>query len=294
MTRASPSFETMRERLVAGHAYDPASEHDACGVGLVCAIDGAPRREVVELAIRSLKAVWHRGAVDADGKTGDGAGIMVGAPQRFFADQVARTGHALRPGPVTVGEVFLPRTDLAAQEACRTVVESEALRAGCYIYGWRQVPVDTVVIGPKADATRPEIEQIMLAGPAGLDGEALERALYLCRKRIERRVAEAGVPHFYVCSLSARSVIYKGMFLAEHIDSFYPDLRDARFESALAIFHQRYSTNTFPEWRWPSPSECWRTTARSTPCAATSTGCAPTRSAWGRPPSARPTRKFAR
>ncbi len=253
MTRASPSFETMRERLVAGGAYDPASEHDACGVGLVCAIDGAPRREVVELAIRSLKAVWHRGAVDADGKTGDGAGVMVGAPQRFFADQVARTGHALRPGPVAVGQVFLPRTDLAAQETCRTVVESEALRAGCYIYGWRQVPVDTAVIGPKADATRPEIEQIMLAGPAGLDGEALERALYLCRKRIERRVAEAGVPHFYVCSLSARSVIYKGMFLAEHIDSFYPDLRDARFESALAIFHQRYSTNTFPEWRLAQP-----------------------------------------
>src|SRR5438874_2239774 len=108
-----------RARLIEGHAYDPASERDACGVGLVCAIDGKPRREVVELAIRALKAVWHRGAVDADGKTGDGAGILLGVPQDFFADQVRRTGHVLKPGPIAVGQIFLPRTDLAAQEAAR-------------------------------------------------------------------------------------------------------------------------------------------------------------------------------
>ncbi|MBE7219863.1 MAG: hypothetical protein INR64_15440, partial [Caulobacteraceae bacterium] len=130
----------MRERLVAGHAYDPAHEHDACGVGLVCAIDGRPRREVVDLALRSLKNVWHRGAVDADGKTGDGAGLMVGVPQAFFAEAAARTGHALRDGPIAVGQIFLPRTDLGAQEHCRTLVESQVLRAGFYIYGWRQVP----------------------------------------------------------------------------------------------------------------------------------------------------------
>ncbi len=124
-----------REKLIAGHAYDPASEHDACGVGLVCAIDGKPRREVVELAIRALKAVWHRGAVDADGKTGDGAGVLVSVPQDFFADQVERTGHKLRPGPIAVGQIFLPRTDLGAQETCRTIVESEVLRFGFYIYG---------------------------------------------------------------------------------------------------------------------------------------------------------------
>src|SRR6185312_13905283 len=136
-----------RQRLIDGGAYDPASERDACGVGLVCAIDGKPRREVVELAIRALKSVWHRGAIDADGKTGDGAGVLVSVPQDFFADQVKRTGHKLRPGPI---------------------VEAEALRFGFYIYGWRQVPTDTRVIGEKANATRPEIEQIMLAGPTGL------------------------------------------------------------------------------------------------------------------------------
>src|ERR1700748_3957712 len=114
-----------REKLIAGGGYDPESERDACGVGLVCAIDGRPRREVVELAIRALKAVWHRGAVDADGKTGDGAGILVGVPQDFFADQVRRTGHILRPGAIAVGQIFLPRVDLAAQELCRTIVERE-------------------------------------------------------------------------------------------------------------------------------------------------------------------------
>ncbi len=242
-----------RERLMAGGAYDPSMERDACGVGLVCALDGKPRREVVELAIRALKSVWHRGAVDADGKTGDGAGVLVSVPQDFFADQVAAIGHKLRPGPIAVGQVFLPRTDLAAQETARTIVEAEALRFGFYIYGWRQVPVDTSVIGEKANATRPEIEQIMLSPPKGLEGEALERALFICRKRIEKRVAASNIQHFYICSLSAKSLIYKGMFLAEHIDEFYPDLTDARFAAAVAIFHQRYSTNTFPEWRLAQP-----------------------------------------
>ncbi len=242
-----------RQRLIDGHAYDPRSERDNCGVGLVCAIDGQPRREVVELAIKALKAVWHRGAVDADGKTGDGAGILLSVPQDFFADQVRRTGHALRPGPIAVGQVFLPRTDLGAQEAARTIVESEALRFGFYIYGWRQVPVNTAVIGEKANATRPEIEQIMLAAPDGLEGEALERALFLCRKRIEKRVAASNLNGFYLCSFSAKSLIYKGMFLAEHINEFYPDLNDERFAAAVAIFHQRYSTNTFPEWRLAQP-----------------------------------------
>ncbi len=245
-------YEEQRARLIDAGAYDPSSEHDACGVGLVCAKDGKPRREVVELAIRSLKAVWHRGAVDADGKTGDGAGVMLGVPQAFFADQVRRAGHEPRKGAIIVGQIFLPRTDIGAQEAARTIVEREVLRFGFYIYGWRQVPVDVSALGEKAAATRPEIEQIMLAGPAHLEGEVLERELFLCRRRIEKAVASAALPA-YVCSLSARSLIYKGMFRAEQIDTFYPDLRDPRFEAAVAIFHQRYSTNTFPEWRLAQP-----------------------------------------
>jgi glutamate synthase (NADPH/NADH) large chain len=253
MSKDIERYLANRSALIEAGAYDPESERDSCGVGLVCAVDGQPRREVVELAIRALKAVWHRGAVDADGKTGDGAGVLVSVPQDFFADQVRRSGHRLREGAIAVGQIFLPRTDLGAQEACRTIVESEVLRFGFYIYGWRQVPVDTAVIGEKANATRPEIEQIMLACPKGMDGEALERLLFLCRKRIEKRVAQAGIAAFYICSFSAKSLIYKGMFLAEHIDEFYPDLTDERFAAAVAVFHQRYSTNTFPEWRLAQP-----------------------------------------
>jgi glutamate synthase (NADPH/NADH) large chain len=163
------------ETLEKAHSYSPEQEHDACGVGLVAAIDGKPRREVVEAAIAALKSVWHRGAVDADGKTGDGAGIHVQVPRAFFAEHVARTGHRLREGHLAIGMIFLPRTDYAAQETCRTIVESELLRLGTYIYGWRQVPVDVTVIGEKANATRPEIEQIMFDAGSAMDFEAMER-----------------------------------------------------------------------------------------------------------------------
>jgi len=248
-------YEADRARLIDAHAYDPSSERDACGVGLVAAIDGKPRREVVELAIKSLKNVAHRGAVDPDGLSGDGAGLMVEAPQAFFAEQVRTIGQTLRAGPIAIGQIFLPRTDLGAQDRARAIVETEVLRAGFNIYGWRQTPIDLSVVGSKADATRPEIEQIMLACPADLieDGEALERELYLVRRRIEKAITAEGVPGFYVCSLSSRSLIYKGMVRAELLDRLYPDLLDARFEAAYAIFHQRYSTNTFPEWRLAQP-----------------------------------------
>ncbi|HEX7725781.1 MAG TPA: hypothetical protein VF410_04445, partial [Rhizomicrobium sp.] len=203
-------------------------------------------------AIDALKAVWHRGAVDADGKTGDGCGIHLQVPQDFFREAVQQTGHKLRSGRIAVGQIFLPRTDYNAQETCRTIVESEILRFGFYLYGWRQVPIDISIIGEKANATRPEIEQIMFdAGDGNL--EELDRRLYLCRRRIEKRVREASIQDFYVCSLSSRSLIYKGMFLAEHLSEFYPDLKDERFVSAFAIFHQRYSTNTFPTWRLAQP-----------------------------------------
>ncbi|WP_298746534.1 glutamate synthase large subunit [uncultured Brevundimonas sp.] len=247
------TYETGRARLIDGHAYQSSSERDACGVGLVAAIDGRPRREVVELAIRSLKNVAHRGAVDADGKSGDGAGLMIEAPQGFFADEIRAIGQIPRPGPIAIGQIFLPRTDLSAQDRARAIVETEVLRAGFYIHGWRQTPMDLSVVGSRADATRPEIEQIMLAPPADLEGEALERELYLCRRRIERAVQAEGLPGFYICSLSARSLVYKGMVRAELLDRLYPDLLDARFEAAYAIFHQRYSTNTFPEWRLAQP-----------------------------------------
>ncbi len=179
--------------------------------------------------------------------------FILQVPQDFFRAQVEQTGHKLRSGRIAVGQIFLPRTDYAAQETCRTIVESEILRAGFYLYGWRQVPVDVSIIGEKANATRPEIEQVIFDAGDSEDLESLDRRLYVCRRRIEKRAREAAISDFYVCSLSTRSLIYKGMFLAEQLSNFYPDLQDERFVSAFAIFHQRYSTNTFPTWRLAQP-----------------------------------------
>ncbi|MDQ7080336.1 MAG: glutamate synthase large subunit [Paracoccaceae bacterium] len=247
-------YQAQRDRLAREGMYCVDDEHASCGVGLVVSIDGKPSRKVVQNGIDALKAVWHRGAVDADGKTGDGAGIHVQIPVNFFYDQIRRTGH--EPDTETliaVGQVFLPRTDSGAQETCRTIVESEILRMGYRIYGWRHVPVDVSCLGEKANATRPEIEQIIISNAKGVDEETFERELYIIRRRIEKAAAAAQVHDLYICSLSCRSIIYKGMMLAEQVAVFYPDLLDERFESAFAIYHQRYSTNTFPQWWLAQP-----------------------------------------
>ncbi|ABF53849.1 glutamate synthase large subunit [Sphingopyxis alaskensis] len=245
-------------RLAEQGMYRPDMESDACGVGMVAATDGKPSRRVVEAAIEALRAVWHRGAVDADGMTGDGAGIHVDLPERFFDDAIAASGHKVLPNRLAVGMIFLPRTDLGAQEECRTIVEAEIIDAGFTIYGWRQVPVDVSVIGDKAQRTRPEIEQIMIAGPLPEEQsiDEFEKQLYLVRRRIEKKVIAAQIADFYICSLSARSIIYKGLFLAESLADFYPDLANKLFESRVAIFHQRYSTNTFPQWWLAQPFRC--------------------------------------
>ena len=246
--------ETKRQWVAENGLYAHEDEHSSCGVGLVVAIDGEKSRQVVENGISALKAIWHRGAVDADGKTGDGAGIHVEIPMAFFADQVARTGHEMDMDRLmAVGQVFLPRTDHGAQETCRTIVETEVLRMGHYIYGWRHVPVNVTCLGEKANATRPEIEQILIRCDKDISDEEFERELYVIRRRIEKAAFAAGVNGVYIASLSCRSIIYKGMMLAEQVADFYPDLQDERFESAFAIYHQRYSTNTFPQWWLAQP-----------------------------------------
>lgn len=243
-----------REWLAENGLYAHEDEKANCGVGLVVSIDGKKSRRVVENGIAALKAIWHRGAVDADGKTGDGAGIHVQIPVEFFYDQVRRTGHEPRMDQmIAVGQVFLPRTNFGAQETCRTIIETEVLRMGYYIYGWRHVPVDISCLGEKANATRPEIEQILISNAKGVDEEQFERELYVIRRRIEKASAAAGIRELYLASLSCRSIIYKGMMLAEQVAEFYPDLLDERFESAFAIYHQRYSTNTFPQWWLAQP-----------------------------------------
>ena len=244
--------ESMRKYVSQHGMYNEEDEHSSCGVGLVVSINAKPSRKVVENGINALKAVWHRGAVDADGKTGDGAGIHLQIPVPFFYDQIRRTGHEPKMNElIAVGMVFLPRIDFGAQEACRTIIETEILKMGYSIYGWRHVPVKVSCLGEKANLTRPEIEQILISNSKGVEEETFERELYVIRRRIEKQAL--GIKDLYVASLSCRSIIYKGMMLAEQVAEFYPDLQDERFQSTFAIYHQRYSTNTFPQWWLAQP-----------------------------------------
>ena len=255
MIESGPDFLAAWEknRAILRHTYDPAQEHDACGVGLVAAIDGKPRRDVVQAGIDALKAVWHRGAVDADGKTGDGAGIHVEIPQDFFADaDASAAAHKLRPaadrGRPGVPAAHRPRR-AGALPARSSRPRSCAF--GYPIYGWRQVPVNVECIGEKANATRPEIEQIMICERRRAPTRTtFERDLYVIRRRIEKQAIAAQIPELYVCSLSCRSIIYKGMFLAEQPDATSIPTCSTRASS-------RASRSTTSAIR-PTPSRTWR------------------------------------
>jgi len=242
------------KKLIKGKVYHHSYEHDACGVGFVASTNGTKSRKVVEYGIQALKAVWHRGAVDADGKTGDGAGIHVEIPADFFIERIENAGRKHKEGIICVGMIFLPRNDYFAQEKCKTIVENELLSKNYYIYRWRQVPVNTKVLGIKAEVNRPEIVQVIFkSNKKSLNNDELERDLYVIRKKIEKQSNLLKLKDFYISSFSSRSIIYKGMFLAESLSEFYPDLIDKRFISRFAIFHQRYSTNTFPSWNLAQP-----------------------------------------
>src|SRR6056300_269548 len=244
----------LKNKKILEEANVLITDHDACGVGFVASMTGKPKREVVENGIEALKAVWHRGAVDADGKTGDGAGIHIEFSREFFEEQISVTGHKIQENQeICLGMVFLPRTNYSAQERCRSIIEQELLNSDFYIFGWRQVPVNPKVLGQKANDTRPEIEQIIFACDKKYDFQELERKLFVIRKKIEKKASKEQLNDFYITSLRSKSVIYKGMFLAENIVDFYPDLLDSRFKSRFALFHQRFSTNTFPSWELAQP-----------------------------------------
>jgi glutamate synthase (NADPH/NADH) large chain len=241
------------EKLIKNNAYSPEFEHDSCGVGFVASLDGKARREVVENGIEALKAVWHRGAVAKDG-SGDGAGIHLEISRTFFEEQIQSSGHQYnQKNQLCIGMIFLPRNDYGAQETCRTIVEHELLSNDFNVFCWRQVPVRPKVLGTKANDTRPEIEQVIFNPNTPIDTEDLERKLFTIRKRIEKKITDSQLKDFYISSLSSRSIIYKGMFLAQNLSDFYPDLEDKRFISRFSIFHQRYSTNTFPSWELAQP-----------------------------------------
>ena len=242
-----------KDKLIKANVYNDLHEHSSCGVGLVASIKGIASRSIVEMGVEALKCLYHRGAVDADGKTGDGAGIHINIPKDFFLEQIQRTGHEANNHPFAVGMIFLPRTNFTTQERSRSIVETEIIKEGFKIFGWRHVPIDSKLIGEKAKITRPEIEQILIGNDIFKEENDFDSKLYIIRKRIEKIIRQENINDFYICSLSSQSIIYKGMFLAEQLSNFFPDILDKRFISKFAIYHQRYSTNTFPTWSLAQP-----------------------------------------
>ena len=237
--------------------YDPTFEHDACGFGFVCDIRGRASHGIVRDALTVLVNLEHRGASGSEKNSGDGAGLTAQLPHRFLRRVAGEAGIQLpAPGDYGVGMVFLPR-DAAGLEACRTIVERAAADEGLPILGWRDVPTSAVLLGATARASQPVVCQVFLARPASLPaGLAFERKLYVVRRLAEKAVARSALPgrgDFYVPSLSSRTVVYKGMLNASQLLHFYPDLDDPAFESAIAMVHSRFSTNTFPSWSRAHP-----------------------------------------
>ena len=248
------NYKKNKKILEDSFNYNEEMEHDACGVGLIASTNGKKSRKIVELGIQALKAIWHRGAVDADGKSGDGAGIQIEIAPEFFKEKILATGHSPdNDKRICVGMIFLPRTDYSKQEKCREIIEATLLEKNYNIYGWRQVPINPSVLGKTADINRPEIAQVMFKKNENLETNDLERDLFETRKKIEKIARESQLDELYFCSFSSRSIVYKGMFLAEMLSEFYLDLHDEKLTSRFAIFHQRYSTNTFPSWDLAQP-----------------------------------------
>ncbi len=236
--------------------YDPTLEHDACGVGLVAHIGGCRDHRIVALALEALRNLEHRGAVGGDEGTGDGAGIMLDPPDDFFRAATATLGIGLPPaGRYAIGMFFLPRNEKSANQ-CRALFEEQVARAGLLFLGRRPVPCDTGCLGGQAAAEQPWIEQAFVGASPGMDVEKFERTLYLVRRRTEntiRTLSGMKGQQFAVASLSARTLVYKGLLTATQLPQFYPDLRAPSLTAKFAIFHQRYSTNTFPSWELAQP-----------------------------------------
>jgi glutamate synthase (NADPH/NADH) large chain len=242
---------------VAQGLYDPANEHDGCGVGFVAHIKGKKSHAIVEQGLTILKNLNHRGAVGWDPKLSDGAGLLVQMPDRFLREEMARRGVALPPaGQYGVGMVFLPR-DPASRFACEYEIDRAIKDEGQVLLGWRDVPVDNSDLAEPAKKLEPVIRQVFIGRGAGvMVTDALERKLYIIRKSSGHAIQALALEHgkeFYVPSMSARTLVYKGMLLAHQVGEYYLDLKDERVESALALVHQRFSTNTFPSWDLAHP-----------------------------------------
>ncbi|HUF61046.1 MAG TPA: glutamate synthase large subunit [Verrucomicrobiales bacterium] len=229
-------------------------ERDSCGVGLVAAVDGRASRRILRWGLTSVCNVVHRGAVDADQKTGDGAGVCTGIPHAVFQSWLREANITLdRPSDLGAGVFFLSRTKEKARDRSIALAEEIASRRGLRILGWREVPVNPRELGKTARSTMPDIRHFLVARPEGLAGDDFERQLFLVRREICLRAEEEGIPSLYIPSFSHRTIVYKALLVATALEKFYLDLQDPAYETALCLYHQRFSTNTFPTWSLCQP-----------------------------------------
>ena len=260
MSKVSQGVATRAElnQAIEQGLYDPAREHDACGVGFVAHIKGHKAHAIVEQGLKILENLDHRGAVGADKLMGDGAGILIQIPDEYYRAEMATQGVELPPpGEYGVGMIFLPK-EHASRLACVQELERAVKAEGQVLLGWRDVPVDKdMPMSPTVRAKEPVLRQIFIGrGPDVIVPDALERKLYVIRKTASSAIQALKLTHsreYYVPSMSCRTVIYKGLLLADQVGKYYRDLQDPRVVSALALVHQRFSTNTFPEWPLAHP-----------------------------------------
>ena len=237
--------------------YDPSAERDACGVGFVADLKNRKSHSIVEKGLEILLNLDHRGAVGADPKAGDGCGMLIQTPHAFLAAEAKRLGFELpEPGYYAAGALFLPR-DAGGRKLVEDIIEKVIVEEGQRFLGWRDVPVDSSGLGETVKPTEPTHRQVFVGRGAGVaDQDAFERRLFILRKVISNRVVglnDARTKGFYIVSLSSRTLVYKGMLLATQLGDYFKDLRDPRLETALALVHQRFSTNTFPTWSLAHP-----------------------------------------
>ena len=234
--------------------YNSKFEHDACGVGFVANSTGKKEFRVLEYAIEALKNLAHRGALDADAKTGDGAGVLTQIPHEIFRPEVERLGGKLKQdSDLAVGMVFLPHGDAYKQSVGKNIIEEAAKEFGVHVFGWRTVPVQPGCLGDKAKNTMPEVQQILMGLTENISQEEFERRLFLTRKTSGQKAKSEGLEDFYISSFSSRTIVYKGLFNAPQLPKFYEDLQNPNYKTSIAIYHQRYSTNTFPNWKLSHP-----------------------------------------
>ena len=233
--------------------WRPEFEKDSCGVGFIADVSGKPSHRVLRMGIQGVCCVTHRGAISADAKTGDGAGVLTQIPRKLFARELARLGHPkANVQELAVGVFFLPQ-DPSNRSAAKGIVDRILREQKLVQYGWREVPVNPDVLGDQALATMPTIQHLLVGKPPKISLEEYERVLYYTRRQIEFAFERARLSDCYIPSFSSKTIIYKGLFVATELYHCYEDMADSTFETAIALFHQRYSTNTFPTWPLAQP-----------------------------------------